>query len=484
MTATSTNQEYIRQKLKTLASLPFAFLGYSCIRAWVSLMFANPVFVSSVTPPHIQFVFDFCLACTCLVCAACARKIGLVSSRNVLYFIAGALLVVGTALHLFALSTANTDLFFVSTPLCGIGFAVGVLIWCELFCFLSPTKVAVCLALCTAGGVVLSFLLEGNKDAYLAGWLIALPAISLLLARRAFWTQDKSDIPSSPQRIIFPWKIILVLCLYEVVMGLFLGSVSREDLVFVGSHSTVATLAASLVLFVVVFFLSDKFDTGKIYRSPMLLMVCGLVLIPFFGFDAGIVGVFVMSISSTLFGLIVMLFLCDISRQLNVSAVFLFGIEEITFILKDCSIALGEWVRGQALFGDMSNSVLSAIGVVLVVVFTLLLITDKEIRNHWGIGLFMAVRKDGSEAGGAMAESERVNLACEELAAKRNLSPRELEVLKLLAQGKSLSKVSQELFIAEGTAKAHTKHIYTKVGVGSRQELFDVLAINPKTRAL
>lgn len=37
--------------------------------------------------------------------------------------------------------------------------------------------------------------------------------------------------------------------------------------------------------------------------------------------------------------------------------------------------------------------------------------------------------------------------------------------------------ICQELFIAEGTFKAHTRHIYEKMGINSRKELFDLLGV-------
>ena len=61
------------------------------------------------------------------------------------------------------------------------------------------------------------------------------------------------------------------------------------------------------------------------------------------------------------------------------------------------------------------------------------------------------------------------------VAEARRLTPREREVMELLAQGKSLSGVAHELIIAEGTAKAHTRHIYEKLGINTRQELLDLL---------
>jgi LuxR family maltose regulon positive regulatory protein len=50
------------------------------------------------------------------------------------------------------------------------------------------------------------------------------------------------------------------------------------------------------------------------------------------------------------------------------------------------------------------------------------------------------------------------------------LSDRELEVLALIAAGLSNREISQELYIAVGTVKRHTNHIYGKLGVHSRTQ--------------
>jgi ATP/maltotriose-dependent transcriptional regulator MalT len=50
------------------------------------------------------------------------------------------------------------------------------------------------------------------------------------------------------------------------------------------------------------------------------------------------------------------------------------------------------------------------------------------------------------------------------------LSDRELAVLKLVAQGRTNREVAKELFVAEGTVKAHLASIYRKLGVHSRAE--------------
>jgi DNA-binding NarL/FixJ family response regulator len=50
------------------------------------------------------------------------------------------------------------------------------------------------------------------------------------------------------------------------------------------------------------------------------------------------------------------------------------------------------------------------------------------------------------------------------------LSGRERAVLKLLAAGRTNKQIAQELFIAQGTVKAHVASIYRKLGVHSRAE--------------
>lgn len=51
---------------------------------------------------------------------------------------------------------------------------------------------------------------------------------------------------------------------------------------------------------------------------------------------------------------------------------------------------------------------------------------------------------------------------------RSSLTPRELEVLKLVAAGYSNREIGQELMLSEATVKSHLVHIYDKLGVRSR----------------
>jgi two-component system NarL family response regulator len=53
---------------------------------------------------------------------------------------------------------------------------------------------------------------------------------------------------------------------------------------------------------------------------------------------------------------------------------------------------------------------------------------------------------------------------------KPTLTQREIDVLQLLAQGRSNKDIARQLTITEGTAKTHVKAILTKLDAMSRTE--------------
>ncbi|MDR0347447.1 MAG: LuxR C-terminal-related transcriptional regulator [Coriobacteriales bacterium] len=62
------------------------------------------------------------------------------------------------------------------------------------------------------------------------------------------------------------------------------------------------------------------------------------------------------------------------------------------------------------------------------------------------------------------------------IAELHSLTNRESEILILLAQGRSAPYIQSALTLSEGTVRTHVSHIYSKLGVHSKQELIDRLA--------
>lgn len=72
--------------------------------------------------------------------------------------------------------------------------------------------------------------------------------------------------------------------------------------------------------------------------------------------------------------------------------------------------------------------------------------------------------------------SNRFLARCAAVGKRYGLSNREVDVLALLARGFSSARIQRELFIAAGTVNYHTRNIYAKLGVHSKQEVIDLVA--------
>lgn len=84
-----------------------------------------------------------------------------------------------------------------------------------------------------------------------------------------------------------------------------------------------------------------------------------------------------------------------------------------------------------------------------------------------------------SEGGATAAEDEarrsRFRERCEIVANTYLLSRRENEVMYYLARGYKSTFIQQQLYISEGTAKTHIRHIYRKLNIHSQQDLIRLI---------
>jgi DNA-binding NarL/FixJ family response regulator len=84
-----------------------------------------------------------------------------------------------------------------------------------------------------------------------------------------------------------------------------------------------------------------------------------------------------------------------------------------------------------------------------------------------GVAELVAARATFAELGTTPAEGEVTRLLGDG-DVPGDLSPREVEVLRLVAAGKTNSEIADELYVADKTVARHLSNIYTKLDVGSR----------------
>ena len=90
-------------------------------------------------------------------------------------------------------------------------------------------------------------------------------------------------------------------------------------------------------------------------------------------------------------------------------------------------------------------------------------------RAHAGSARRQELRSPAARARG------RWSRACEELAEQYKLSPRQKEIFLLLAKGRNVQFIRDELVLSTPTVKSHIYNIYQKMGVHSHQELIDLV---------
>lgn len=459
------------RSLGALLDMPLAFLGFALWRAWVSLTYANPSIPMPVNAETGQFAYDVVLAACAVLLAVLSPRIAPLAGRRAVYPAIALLLGFSAGANVAAVAEPGLAgaLAVPATVAGGVGSALLILLWCEIYSCLAAPRVALYYALTIIGGVVLTFLLQGFRDAYLYGALVVLPALSAALAWRSYHRfVPAEDRPCATSRRLVPWKFFLILALFELVASYSSAAVRIEHPSLIGSHSTATTLIGGVVLFVWVWWFSNRLPLSTIYRAPAILVCCGLLVVPLFGIGGGVVGSFCTALGVMLFNALVLMFLCDIAKRFGVSALLLFGIEEALLLVGWAGRGAALALDGQGLLGPLGPAVGAVAAVAVIAVVTMLVLNKREVDERWGIA-FLGKRPP--------EENERTRLAhrCAEVAERGRLTPREREVMELLAQGKSLSGVAGELIIAEGTAKAHTRHIYEKLGINTRQELLDLL---------
>lgn len=453
----------LRERLARIPQVPLCFLGLGVYRAWIEIAFVG----SFVTYPTQSIAghdaFDLVMILAMFAMATVSRRLTPLVDRR-LARPASATLLLAATLGGY-LSVWHPELAVVLAWPCviagGIGIAVMILLWSELYGCLSPVRIClyyVCSLVC---GALIVYVYRGFQLPWLPAMTCALPVVSLLCLRQCYRTLPTRQ-PSRPgAAFAFPWKPIAVVAIYSFAFGL------QEVISYAqwGPHSSPGTLLCALVVIVGVALLGGRIEFEVIYTVWLPFLSATFLVLPSLGlFDESWAGV-CSNLGYAASEIYVMTMIGSIVYHYGVSAVWLFGIERGVRAL---AMLAGRTVEGLAL--DVGFSVAPFI-VVAVLVATFLVYSERRLSSTWGVHM----RGPAEEADAETLRRAALTRRCAELGSQHGLSQREEEVLLLLAERKAPREIERELLIANGTVKAHVGHIYQKLDVHSRDELFELL---------
>lgn len=155
-------------------------------------------------------------------------------------------------------------------------------------------------------------------------------------------------------------------------------------------HSSVSTAIVMAVLFASAYFFSNRFNIGTLYRSPLVLIVCGFLLVPVEGVFGTAASSYLISMSYSLVGIIVALLLYDISKRLGVTVVIFAAIKgaEQVFVIWGKGVA--EAMVAAGMNAGAQDAVIAVAVVAMMLAATLILLSEKELASRWGVRILDA----------------------------------------------------------------------------------------------
>lgn len=455
--------------------VPAAFLGLGVYRAWIEIVFVGSFAGFPASSLPVRDLFDWTMVATALGCTLLARHIGPFFNKRCVFALSAVALTASTVL-MFAscwYAEAASVLGVPSALLGGFGIALAILVWSELYSCLNPLRVALYYSASIVVGALVLYVYRGFMLPWLFAMTALLPALSLLMARRAFASLPAAELPSmSWSRFSVPWKAVLFMAAYAFGYGLLEGGMYEGPF---GPHSAPGAVVVALLVYFGVAMRGGRFDFSLIYRFALPLVVVALTIVPLFGYVQGQAANFCMSGAYTAQSIIIMLIMANICYRFGVSAIWLFGIERgVRQVVMWLGRMTADAVESQEVLGSMGDMAVALLALVAVVAATILL-SERDLSSRWGANFL-----SGGTDSAALARKQELAERCAEIARRYKLSAREEEVLLLLAQHKTVGIIERELVIANGTAKAHVRHIYQKLDIHTRQELFDLLDMEPR----
>lgn len=198
----------------------------------------------------------------------------------------------------------------------------------------------------------------------------------------------------------------------------------------------------------------------QLYPPIALSLSAMLILVPFAGLEYRAVFNVIMGAVYPLAATLMFASFARIARERGASAVFVFGIGSglVDFATGAGSLACQALGAGHGAMETLSVAMVAFLALYLLT-FSLALTRGRAQR-----------RPSAPPAPAGVREG------CDRIADRYGVTAGEKSVMVLLAQGFTVSAIAERLQLSPNTVRSHSKAIYRKLGVHSKQELIDLVS--------
>lgn len=454
---------------------PLRFLGMGMLIAWLCCTHVPDIYCgeSDVLRRVASTGMRYGDIGMFLLLAACASRIGSLGSHMKIAGVLAAVCCVGTALTGLILVPigAPVEVVMTASAATALGGATLFCLWAEVYSQMGSTQIVVY----GAGSCLVAFglyaLVSTMMHPYAVLATALLPIGSFACVVSSFVLVPREVARSKAARYAVPWKIVAIMALAGFASGLA-GSVLLNPDGQGAVHRIWATGVAGAVILGLALLRPEKFDARFLAQACVPLALAACVLMPAAWSNAGFAVSFLVKLAYVWFTIFALMLLANLAFRFGVPTLRMFAIARAC---SEGAIFLGVTMRGflqsSGLSQDGTVLLISACaGVVAVCVCVLLWRSERAVNADWG-----AAGIEVASGERVMGPRERLIVRCEQLAQMHALTARETEVLTLIAQRKTRSEIEQELFLSQNTVKTHVRHIYAKLGIHSKSDVYELV---------
>ena len=463
-------------------------LAYALLIMWMQMLFKGGLFSnpSSSMLAHVQDGKLAYMAATALIALVILPSflspINLKRDFRVLA-ISGILMVLGPLVCLIPLTESVQSFPYVSLGLAiaGAGAALIIPLLGKLFYTVGPKATTISILFSYFVSTLLREIAWIAPAFLRAGIIICLP-ITACLILRAIFTAEQSDEHGNQRKLegsVQPqWRAldfripVPIALLGAVLISGFLGSFVRGAMYYSGfAYAAIASdsgllraaFFAAMILLLAVF--GRGYDTFSIFWPwAAIPVVIASVALPFVAdYNPIIISTFFMAIQNLCSTFNYTIF-TDIAIRYdkNPGVIFCWGrVADAAGCL--LGFFLGSILASSIIVSEHLWYILSTISAFSIVSLIVLVVLNRHLID---LNFSAEVSHEDTPQSGFQFEV---------LKARYSFTVREIEIISLLNDGRSVPFIAQELLISTSTVRTHVQNIYRKLDVHNRQEFLDVI---------
>ena len=495
-----------------------------------SSIFGTQTYITGMYGSHasLPFLISIVVFGLCLLFAGITDQRLLHTYISKKTLLAGSLLMcAGTLLLLTPAPLNGPALEAVSGVMTGIGSAILILFWGTAFARCDSASIVLNSSIAISIGIGVYAVALHYGPFPIAG---ILTAIIPLLELAILWNKtpqpysERNEVPIFKPLPVNHTKFFLRFALPVFVFGVALGTLRQTSIQYIVPASNVADQilmllaagCATVIILVTIVALGGGDKWSRYFRPLIPFIAVTLFFLPLSEMSDSTFSSMFLVVGYLCFEALMWIFFGELAQRFRLSPIYVFGLGRGMLALAGLAgslfpIVAANWVHLLP-FGEQGVIVI----VLLIMVFAYALLPrEREIEAivapcplvkavsaelNDQVRPLMPLRPaadDGASASETTAPQPeaarepllvarssasrdeadgrkgggRFRAKCETVANTYLLSRRETEIMFFLAKGHNAAYIQEKLYISEGTAKTHIRHVYKKTNVHSQQEL-------------